>query len=128
MYVLGFDIGGTKCAVITAKWDGENIELLEQLKEEGYQALFISSGAGLPKMMNIQGENLGSIRVYDGYTDYVDVKFDSKEVLINKGYENKITKEICLNDYVEAPVNSNVFITSGLLLSLISYIFTFVNK
>lgn len=27
MYILGFDIGGTKCAAITAKWDGENISI-----------------------------------------------------------------------------------------------------
>lgn len=27
MYILGFDIGGTKCAVTTARWDGENIQL-----------------------------------------------------------------------------------------------------
>jgi len=30
MYILGFDIGGTKCAVITAEWDGENIKLLKK--------------------------------------------------------------------------------------------------
>lgn len=30
MYILGFDIGGTKCAVITAQWDGSNISLLEK--------------------------------------------------------------------------------------------------
>lgn len=30
--ILGFDIGGTKCAVITALWDGENIELLKKEK------------------------------------------------------------------------------------------------
>ena len=30
MNVLGFDIGGTKCAVITARWDGETVELLEK--------------------------------------------------------------------------------------------------
>lgn len=30
MYVLGFDIGGTKCAVVTALWDGENISLLKK--------------------------------------------------------------------------------------------------
>ena len=34
MRVLGFDIGGTKCAVITAEWDGENITLLEKKKCE----------------------------------------------------------------------------------------------
>jgi glutamate synthase (NADPH/NADH) small chain len=31
---------------------------LEQLKEQGYEAFFIGSGAGLPKFMNIPGENL----------------------------------------------------------------------
>lgn len=30
MYILGFDIGGTKCAVITARFDGENIDLIEK--------------------------------------------------------------------------------------------------
>ena len=28
MYLVGFDIGGTKCAVTTAEWDGENIQLI----------------------------------------------------------------------------------------------------
>lgn len=30
--ILGFDIGGTKCAVITAEWDGSNITLLKKEK------------------------------------------------------------------------------------------------
>lgn len=32
MYILGFDIGGTKCAVITAQWDGANITILKKEK------------------------------------------------------------------------------------------------
>lgn len=32
MYILGFDIGGTKCAVVTAQWDGSNISLLKKEK------------------------------------------------------------------------------------------------
>ena len=32
MYILGFDIGGTKCAVITAEWDGEHVTLLKKEK------------------------------------------------------------------------------------------------
>ncbi len=32
MYILGFDIGGTKCAVITAQWDGDNITILNKEK------------------------------------------------------------------------------------------------
>ena len=34
---------------------------LKQLKDDGYSAVFISSGAGLPKMMNIPGENLNGV-------------------------------------------------------------------
>ena len=30
MYLLGFDIGGTKCAVITAQWENGNIRLLKK--------------------------------------------------------------------------------------------------
>lgn len=32
MYILGFDIGGTKCAVSTAMWDGERVTLLKKEK------------------------------------------------------------------------------------------------
>ncbi len=34
---------------------------LKQLKEEGFDAIFICSGAGLPKMLNIPGENLNGV-------------------------------------------------------------------
>lgn len=34
---------------------------LKQLKEDGFDAIFICSGAGLPKMMNITGENLNGV-------------------------------------------------------------------
>lgn len=34
---------------------------LKQLKEDGYDAIFICSGAGLPKMMHIKGENLNGV-------------------------------------------------------------------
>ena len=34
MYILGFDIGGTKCAVLTAEWDGENVTLLDKVRLE----------------------------------------------------------------------------------------------
>lgn len=32
MKILGFDIGGTKCAVVTANWDGKEVELLKKEK------------------------------------------------------------------------------------------------
>jgi glutamate synthase (NADPH/NADH) small chain len=34
---------------------------LKQLQEDGFDAVFICSGAGLPKMMNIEGENLNQV-------------------------------------------------------------------
>ncbi len=34
---------------------------LKQLKEDGFDAIFICSGAGLPKMLNIKGENLNCV-------------------------------------------------------------------
>ena len=34
---------------------------IKQLQEESYEAIFICSGAGLPKMMNIPGENLNGV-------------------------------------------------------------------
>ncbi len=34
---------------------------LKQLQEDGFDAVFICSGAGLPKMMNIKGENLNGV-------------------------------------------------------------------
>ena len=34
---------------------------LDELKDEGYEAIFIGSGAGLPSFMNIPGENLNGV-------------------------------------------------------------------
>lgn len=34
---------------------------IDQIFEEGYEAIFIGSGAGLPKFMNIPGENLNGV-------------------------------------------------------------------
>ena len=34
---------------------------IKQLQEDGFVAIFICSGAGLPKMMNIKGENLNGV-------------------------------------------------------------------
>ena len=34
---------------------------IDELKEDGYKAIFIGSGAGLPKFMNIEGEHLNGV-------------------------------------------------------------------
>ena len=46
---------------------------LQQLKDDGFDAIFISSGAGFPKMMNIKGENLEVVKL-DTYQGNVTIK------------------------------------------------------
>lgn len=32
MYILGFDIGGTKCATLVAEWDGKNVTVIDKVR------------------------------------------------------------------------------------------------
>ena len=50
---LGVDI---KCNMVIGK-----ILSIDELEERGYEAVFIGTGAGLPKFMNIPGENLPGV-------------------------------------------------------------------
>ncbi len=45
----------------------------EVLKEEGYQALFVSSGAGLPRFMHINGENLVGVMSANEYLTRINL-------------------------------------------------------
>ena len=45
----------------------------EQLKEEGYEAFFVGSGAGLPRFMNIPGENYNGILSSNEYLTRVNL-------------------------------------------------------
>lgn len=45
----------------------------EQLKEEGFRAMFVASGAGLPNFMNIPGENLIGIMSSNEYLTRVNL-------------------------------------------------------
>jgi glutamate synthase (NADPH/NADH) small chain len=62
---------------------------LEQLKEHGYEAFFIGSGAGLPKFMNIPGENLIGIYSSNEYLTRVNLmkafKFPEYDTPIVRG-------------------------------------------
>lgn len=40
---------------------GRSITIEELMKEEGYKAVFVGTGAGLPRFMNIEGENLNGV-------------------------------------------------------------------
>ena len=56
---------------------------LKQLKEDGFDAIFICSGAGLPKMLNIKGENLNGV--------YSANEFLTRVNLMHAGDKNSIT-------------------------------------
>ncbi len=45
----------------------------EDLREEGYKAIFVGSGAGLPNFMNIPGENLNGIMSCNEYLTRVNL-------------------------------------------------------
>ncbi len=40
---------------------GKTVSVDELMKEEGFESVFIGSGAGLPRFMNIKGENLSGV-------------------------------------------------------------------
>ncbi len=46
---------------------------VEDLKEDGYQGMFVGSGAGLPRFMNIKGENLVGIMSSNEYLTRVNL-------------------------------------------------------
>ncbi len=46
---------------------------VEQLLEEGYKGIFVASGAGLPRFMNIQGENLIGVLSSNEYLTRVNL-------------------------------------------------------
>ena len=57
MYILGFDIGGTKCAVTIAHWDGKSITLLK--KETCPTVLTISPKEMIEKLIAMADSILG---------------------------------------------------------------------
>ena len=52
---------------------------LKQLKKEGFDAVFICSGAGLPKMMNIPGENLNGVYSANEFLTRVNLMHANEE-------------------------------------------------
>ncbi|MBN2522526.1 MAG: NADPH-dependent glutamate synthase [Bacteroidales bacterium] len=60
---------------------------IEDLKKEGYKAFFVASGAGLPRFMNIPGENYVGIFSSNEYLTRVNLMGASKE-----GYDTPVLK------------------------------------
>ena len=52
---------------------------IKQLKEDGFDAIFICSGAGLPKMLNIPGENLNGVYSANEFLTRVNLMKAMKE-------------------------------------------------
>jgi len=57
----------------------------EQLKQDGYEAFFVGSGAGLPNFMNIPGENLNGILSSNEYLTRVNLMGASR-----KGFDTPV--------------------------------------
>ena len=78
MYILGFDIGGTKCAVVTALWDGKELKLLK--KESCPTDLSIPAEKMIDKLM------LMADGIIDRTPDAIGIScggpLDSKEGLV----------------------------------------------
>ena len=58
------EIDGLKALGVTVETNvviGRTITIDELMQQEGFEAVFIGSGAGLPKFMNIPGENLKGV-------------------------------------------------------------------
>jgi glutamate synthase (NADPH/NADH) small chain len=58
---------------------------IDELKEEGYKAFFVGSGAGLPKFMNIPGENFIGIMSSNEYLTRINLMHAHQ-----KGYDTPI--------------------------------------
>ena len=96
MKVLGFDIGGTKCAVVTALWDGKEITLLKKEK--------CPTDRGLTPTEMIDKLILMADAILDGKPDAVGIScggpLDSKKGVIMSppnlpGWDNvEIVKQI----------------------------------
>lgn len=52
-------------------------------------------------------EKLGKIKVYGGTKDSIEIKFNEYKTLLNKGDNNKIEKEIVLEEFISAPIKKN---------------------
>ena len=67
---------------------GQTITIPQLMEEEGFDAVFIASGAGLPRFMNIPGENLNGVLSANEYLTRTNLMhaFDKKyDTSVNRG-------------------------------------------
>jgi glutamate synthase (NADPH/NADH) small chain len=61
---------------------------IDDLKEDGYKGIFVGSGAGLPRFMNIKGENLVGVMSANEYltrVNLMDAAADDSDTPVLKG-------------------------------------------
>ncbi|MGN0236152.1 MAG: bifunctional dihydroorotate dehydrogenase B NAD binding subunit/NADPH-dependent glutamate synthase [Paludibacteraceae bacterium] len=80
--IVDAEIDGLRALGVEFKTDtivGKTITV-EQLQAEGYAGIFVGSGAGLPRFMNIPGENLNGVLSCNEYLTRVNLMDASNEV------------------------------------------------
>lgn len=73
--IVDAEINGLKALGVTSRTDtiiGKTIST-DQLQQEGYSAIFVGSGAGLPRFMGIPGENLNGVLSCNEYLTRVNL-------------------------------------------------------
>lgn len=73
--IVDAEINGLKALGVTFRTDtiiGKTIST-DQLQQEGYSAIFVGSGAGLPRFMGIPGENLNGVLSCNEYLTRVNL-------------------------------------------------------
>ena len=65
MYILGFDIGGTKCAALTALWDDERVEILKRV--------CLDTDTYIPPCEMIDRLTLAADTILDGTPDCIGI-------------------------------------------------------
>ena len=73
--IVDAEINGLKVLGVTFRTDtiiGKTIST-DQLQQEGYSAIFVGSGAGLPRFMGIPGENLNGVLSCNEYLTRVNL-------------------------------------------------------
>ena len=79
--IVDAEIDGLRALGVEFKTDtivGKTITM-EQLQAEGYAGIFVGSGAGLPRFMNIPGENLNGVLSCNEYLTRVNLMDASSE-------------------------------------------------
>ena len=88
--IVDAEIDGLRALGVEFKTDtivGKTISV-EQLKAEGYAGIFVGSGAGLPRFMNIPGENLNGVLSCNEYltrVNLMDASSDTTDTPLLRG-------------------------------------------